>query len=43
VVTASATVGTYGQEGLLIRRTLIPTAYYLLAAGLIGSLAVLIL
>ncbi len=43
VVTASATVGLSGQEGLLIRRTLIPTTYYLLAAGLIGSLVVLML
>lgn len=36
VVAASATVGLAGQEGALIRKTLIPTAYYLAAAGLIG-------
>jgi len=42
VVTASATVGLYGQEGTLIRKTLIPTAYYLLAAGLIGWMAILV-
>ncbi len=36
VVAASATVGLAGQEGALIRKTLIPTAYYLVAAGLIG-------
>jgi len=36
VVAASATVGLSGQEGALIRKTLIPTAYYLAAAGLIG-------
>lgn len=36
VVAASATVGLFGQEGALIRRTLIPTAYYLVAAGLLG-------
>jgi len=38
VVAASATVGLSGQEGALIRKTLIPTAYYLAAAGLIGCL-----
>lgn len=38
VVAASATVGLFGQEGTLIRRTLIPTTYYLVAAGLLGSL-----
>ncbi len=42
VVTASATVGLYGQEGALIRKTLIPTAYYLAFAGVIGC-AVLLL
>jgi lactate permease len=42
VVAASATVGLFGQEGALIRRTLIPTSYYLLAAGLLGC-AVLLL
>ena len=39
VVTASATVGLLGQEGALIRKTLIPTAYYLVAAGILGCLA----
>jgi lactate permease len=38
-VAASATVGLLGQEGALIRKTLIPTAYYLLAAGFLGCLA----
>jgi lactate permease len=33
VVAASATVGLLGQEGLLIRKTVIPMAYYCLAAG----------
>jgi lactate permease len=42
VVTASATVGLYGQEGTLIRKTLIPTAYYLFAAGLVGWMALLV-
>lgn len=39
VVAAAATVGLLGQEGALIRRTLIPTAYYLVAAGAIGMAA----
>jgi lactate permease len=43
VVAASATVGMAGQEGALIRKTLIPTAYYLAAAGLIGCLYLLVL
>jgi lactate permease len=36
VVAAAATVGLVGLEGSIIRKTLIPTAYYLLAAGLLG-------
>jgi lactate permease len=43
VVAASATVGLLGREGALIRKTLIPTAYYLLAAGAIGCLYLLVL
>ncbi|MBN1912002.1 MAG: L-lactate permease [Pirellulales bacterium] len=39
VVAASATVGLLGQEGSLIRKTLIPTAYYLLAAAVLGCAA----
>lgn len=38
VVAASATVGLPGGEGLIIRRTILPTIYYLTAAGLIGLL-----
>jgi len=38
VVAAAATVGLLGREGPVIRKTLIPTAYYLAAAGLIGCL-----
>ena len=33
VVAAAATVGLIGQEGVLIRKTLIPTTYYCLLAG----------
>jgi lactate permease len=40
VVAASATVGLLGMEGLTIRRTIIPTAYYLLMIGIIGLLAI---
>ncbi len=42
VVAASATVGLLGREGSLIRKTLIPTAYYLLAAAAIGCLYLLL-
>ena len=38
VVAASATVGLVGQEGVLIRRTILPMMYYLLVAGSIGWL-----
>jgi lactate permease len=40
VVAACATVGLLGVEGMLIRRALLPLSYYLLAAGLIGLIAV---
>ncbi|WP_347242660.1 L-lactate permease [Thermogutta sp.] len=36
VVAAAATVGLVGQEGNIIRKTVVPTVYYLLAAGLLG-------
>lgn len=36
VVAASAVVGLLGKEGLIIRRTLIPMTYYVLAAGALG-------
>jgi lactate permease len=36
VVAASATVGYLGQEGLILRKTIIPTLYYLLIVGLMG-------
>ena len=42
VVAASATVGLLGREGALIRKTLIPTAYYLFAAGVIGCVYLLV-
>ncbi len=36
VVAASATVGLVGREGDLIRKVLIPLAYYVMAAGTLG-------
>ena len=38
VVAASATVGLVGREGLLIRRTIYPMLYYVVAAGALGLL-----
>ena len=43
VVAASATVGLLGQEGATLRRTVIPTAYYLIMTGALGMLAVRLL
>jgi lactate permease len=43
VVAASATVGLLGQEGATLRRTVIPTIYYIVAAGVIGIIAILVL
>ncbi|MBO9324818.1 MAG: L-lactate permease [Roseiflexus sp.] len=40
VVAASATVGLLGQEGATLRKTAIPTLYYLLVAGTIGLIAI---
>lgn len=38
VVTASATVGFLGNEGIVLRKTIIPTLYYVIAVGLLGML-----
>jgi lactate permease len=40
VVAASATVGLLGQEGATLRRTVLPTLYYLVATGLLGLIAI---
>jgi lactate permease len=40
IVAASATVGLLGREGALLRLTIIPTIYYILAAGILGLLAI---
>ncbi|RAR62996.1 lactate permease [Onishia taeanensis] len=39
VVAASATVGLLGREGITLRKTILPTIYYVTAAGLIGLIA----
>ncbi len=36
VVAAAATVGLLGREGLVLRKTILPTIYYCLVAGIIG-------
>jgi len=36
VVAASATVGYLGNEGIVLRKTILPTIYYLTIVGLIG-------
>lgn len=43
IVAAAATVGLLGREGLVLRRTIIPTVYYCLATGLIGVVALYVL
>ncbi|NIB42332.1 L-lactate permease [Pseudomaricurvus alkylphenolicus] len=40
VVAASATVGLLGREGATLRKTVIPTCYYLVATGIIGLVAI---
>jgi lactate permease len=40
VVAASATVGLLGREGATLRKTILPTIYYLLVIGILGLLAV---
>ncbi|WP_232821256.1 L-lactate permease [Oceanimonas marisflavi] len=40
VVAASATVGLLGREGTTLRKTALPTLYYLVALGLIGMIAI---
>jgi lactate permease len=40
IVAASATVGLMGKEGVILRKTFIPTLYYLLFAGILGLIGV---
>ncbi len=43
VVAASATVGILGQEGSILRKTILPTVYYVAVVGILGLVAVYIL
>jgi lactate permease len=43
VVAVSATVGVLGQEGATLRRTIIPTLYYVVVAGVLGLAGVYLL
>jgi len=43
VVAASATVGVMGREGLTLRRTVIPTIYYVLLAGTLTMISMYVL
>ena len=40
VVAASATVGLLGQEGATLRKTILPTMYYVAVVGLLGLAAI---
>ncbi len=40
VVAASATVGLLGREGTTLRKTILPTVYYLAVVGVLGMIAV---
>jgi lactate permease len=43
VVAASATVGLLGQEGATLRKTILPTCYYVVTAGIVVMVAVYLL
>jgi lactate permease len=43
VVAASATVGLLGKEGSTLRKTILPTVYYLLVVGTLGLIAIHVL
>ena len=43
VVAASATVGLLGQEGTILRKTIVPTLYYLTVVGTLGLISVYVL
>jgi lactate permease len=40
VVAASATVGLLGKEGATLRKTILPTIYYLVVIGILGMVAI---
>ncbi|MDT0581225.1 L-lactate permease [Brumicola blandensis] len=43
VVAASATVGLLGQEGATLRKTILPTLYYVVFTGIIAMLAIYVI
>jgi lactate permease len=43
VVAASATVGLLGREGATLRKTILPTLYYLAMIGLLGLIGAYVL
>ncbi len=43
VVAAAATVGLLGREGSVLRKTILPTIYYVLFTGIIGLIMILVL
>jgi lactate permease len=43
IVAAAATVGLLGREGALLRKTIIPTVYYVLLSGILGLIAIYML
>ncbi|NOZ61912.1 MAG: L-lactate permease [Calditrichaeota bacterium] len=43
VVAASATVGLLGREGVTLRKTFIPTFYYVTVVGILGLIAIYLL
>lgn len=43
IVAASATVGLLGQEGSTLRKTIIPTLYYVLLTGILGLIGIFVL
>jgi lactate permease len=43
VVAASATVGLLGREGVTLRKTILPTLYYFILAGILGLIAFYVL
>ncbi|WP_313089057.1 L-lactate permease [Pseudomonas sp.] len=43
VVAASATVGLLGREGITLRKTMLPTLYYLVMAGTLGLIGFYVL
>ncbi|MDX1568121.1 MAG: L-lactate permease [Longimicrobiales bacterium] len=43
VVAASATVGLLDKEGPVLRKTILPTLYYLVVVGLLGLLAIYVI